>query len=143
MHTQADRILCANPLARHFLPSYVSFSVAPSVLVDDAQMIATKIAEDIDGLSSIQYVEMSKIEGVMQAGGVSSYAHPLYVYAVAHDLDRRMVLTRSEDRIGDVINHNGTNKITDYIPGATGSSSSGSGEAITVLSTGAVTASLR
>ena len=143
LHTQADRILCANPLARHFLPSYVSFSVAPSVLVDDAQMIATKIAEYIDGLSSIQYVEMSKIEGVMQAGGVSSYAHPLYVYAVAHDLDRRMVLTRSEDRIGDVINHNGTNKITYYIPGATGSSSSGSGEAITVLSTGAVTASLR
>jgi len=144
LRSQADRVLCANPLARHFLPSYVSFTVAPSVVAEDAQLIATKISDYIDGLSSTQYVELSKIEGVMQSGGITDYSHPIYMYAVAHDLDRRLVLTRSESRIGDVINHNGTNKITYYIPGPSGTSApTGAGEAITVLSTGTATATLQ
>lgn len=144
LSSQADRVLCANPLARHFLPSYVSFSVSPSVVAEDAQLIATKIYDYIEGLSSTQYVELSKIEGVMQAGGVTDYPHPLYMYAVAHDLDRRLVLTKSESRIGDVVNHNGTNKITYYIPGPAGvSAPAGAGEAITVLTTGAATATLQ
>ena len=144
LNSQADRVLCANPLARHFLPSYVSFTVSPSVVDEDAQLIATKISEYIDGLSSAQYVELSKIEGVMQGGGVTNYPHPLYMYAVAHDLDRRLVLTKSESRIGDVINHNGTNKITYYIPGPAGTEGlAGAGEAITILTTGAATATLQ
>jgi hypothetical protein len=144
LNSQADRVLCANPLARHFLPSYVSFTVSPSVVDEDAQLIATKISEYIEGLSSAQYVELSKIEGVMQGGGVTNYPHPLYMYAVAHDLDRRLVLTKSESRIGDVINHNGTNKITYYIPGPAGTEGlAGAGEAITVLTTGAATATLQ
>jgi hypothetical protein len=144
LRSQADRVLCANPLARHFLPSYVSFTVSPSVVDEDAQLIATKISEYIDGLSSAQYIELSKIEGVMQGGGVTNYPHPLYMYAVAHDLDRRLVLTKSENRIGDVINHNGTNKITYYIPGpANTEAPAGAGEAITVLTTGVATATLQ
>ena len=144
LRSTADRVLCANPLARHFLPSYVSFYLEPSAVEEDALSVATKIAEYITALGSTEYVELSKIEGVLQAGGISSYKHPLYLYAVAHDLDRKIVLTKSDNRIGDVINYNGTNKITYYIPGtASASPPTQSGEAIVVLSTGVATATLR
>jgi hypothetical protein len=115
---RADRILCANPLARHFIPSYVYFSLDKySANLTTPLTVAQAISDYIGSLDPTDVLEVSKIEGILQGFGVTSYAHPLYLYAVAHDLSRRSVLSRSEDVVGRVVDHNGSNRTTYYIPG--------------------------
>jgi hypothetical protein len=115
---RSDRILCANPLARHFLPSYVYFTLSKySANLTTPLTVAQAVYDYINSLAPTDVLEVSKIENILQSFGITSYAHPLYVYAVAHDLSRRVVLSKSEDAVGNVIDHNGTNRTTYYIPG--------------------------
>ena len=135
LNSAADRILCANPLARAFMPSYVSMDVGAQVgaVADaDAALAEEAVQAYINGLAPSAVLRVSVIESVLSSYGVRNYAHPLYIYAVAHDLDRRLVLTRSEDVIGTVIEHNGSNRTTFYIPGPVGANIKEFGEGIRV-----------
>lgn len=135
LNSAADRILCANPLARAFMPSYVSMNVGAQVgaVADaDAALAEEAVQAYINGLAPSAVLRVSVIESVLSSYGVRNYAHPLYIYAVAHDLDRRLVLTRSEDVVGTVIEHNGSNRTTFYIPGPVGANIKEYGEGIRV-----------
>ena len=117
MTSDADRVLCANVLVRHFLPSFVTFQIEydggarPSV-------VAEAIIDYINGLSSVEELDVSKLEKILHANSVVRYSHPVYIWTVTHDLDRRLVAVRSNDRINDnSIPYNGTNRITFFIAG--------------------------
>lgn len=118
MSSETDRVLCANVLARHFLPSYVSLCMtyeggnAPSV-------VATEVIDYINGLPSLEELDISKVEKILHANSVIRYDHPFFVWTVTHDLDRRLVGARAENRISDDdVPYNGTNRTTFYIAGA-------------------------
>ena len=115
--SEADRVLCANPMARHFLPSYVYFDLN-YVGGNSSATIAEALAANIEGLQPTDYLDVSKLEKVLHQQGVTRYDHPVSVLVVTHDLDRRLVLTKSENAVGaDTIDFNGSNRTTFFIPG--------------------------
>lgn len=115
--SEADRILCANPLARHFLPSYVYMDVTIQG-GNASSKIAADLISDIESLQPTDALDVSQLENALHRNSVIRYDHPLWVITVTHDLDRRMVGVRSMNRIDDdAIVYNGSNRISFFIPG--------------------------
>jgi hypothetical protein len=111
-----NRTLCADPLARHFLPSFVYLDI--EVVGGDRAKMAGDIAKYINGLEPNDVLDVSKLEKFLHSNNVTSYRHPVNLQIVTHDADRRRVLSRSSDRIGTAtLDFNGTHRTTFYIPG--------------------------
>jgi len=111
-----NRILCADPLARHFIPSYVYLDVAAQG--GDMTRMSTTIVDFINALEPEAVLDVSQMEKYLHDADVTSYSHPIYIHILTHDLDRRMVLTRSDDAIGlESAAFSGTHRTTFYIPG--------------------------
>jgi hypothetical protein len=116
LSSNLNRILCADPLARHFLPSFVYLDI--SATGGNRAKMALEIANYINGLEPEDVLDVSELEKFLHSNNVGSYRHPIILQIVTHDLDRRRVLTRSTDRIGNVENDfNGSHRTTFYIPG--------------------------
>lgn len=112
-----NRVLCADPLARHFLPSYVYFDVEA---VGGSSAMGEAISDYIDGLEPEEALDISVFEKFLHQFEVTSYNHPLTVQILTHDLDRKAILTESESVIGattDEEKFNGSHRTTYYIPG--------------------------
>ena len=85
------------------------------------------VFDHIDSLEPEDVLDISVLEKFLHMNDVVSYRHPLTLQIVTHDLDRKAVLTRSEDRIGvegDEAAFNGTHRTTFYIPGEVTTASS-------------------
>ena len=118
LSSDTERVLCANALARHFLPSYVYFDLTYAG-GNSTSTVATALKSYINGLSAIDNIDVSKLEKVLHQNSVTSYAHPVRVVTLTHDLDRRIVGTQSESSISDDdISYNGTNRTTFFISGS-------------------------
>ena len=111
-----NRTLCADPLARHFLPSYVYLDI--QVAAGNRKKVADEIAAYINGLEPTDALDVSLLEKFLHSNNVGSYRHPIILQIVTHDLDRRRVLTRSSDQIGlSEGDFYGSHRTTFYIPG--------------------------
>lgn len=118
LNSALDRVTSANMLARHFLPSYVSYDAtysggsAPSV-------VAADIYKYIDTLVVEQPVDVSEIEKrIEQRGG--NPTTPTKVVIVLHDWDRKVWAEFSEDEIGGIetlVPYNGTPRVSYCTPG--------------------------
>lgn len=116
--SQLNRTLCADPLARHFLPSYVYVDIRAAG--GDAEAMASDIYSYIDALEPEDILDVSRLEKFLHSNGVASYEHPVVIQIVTHDLHRRRVLTRSTHTIGttlDEASFSGSHRTTFYIPG--------------------------
>jgi hypothetical protein len=114
--SRLNRTLCADPLARHFLPSFVYLDI--EVQGGDRVKMGADIAKYINSLDPNDVLDVSKIEKFLHSNNVTSYRHPVILQIVTHDADRRRVLSRSNDRIGtSTLDFNGTHRTTFYIPG--------------------------
>ena len=117
VQSEADRVLCANPLARHFLPSYVYLDVTYTE-GDSSAVIAEAIQAHVEGLEPLDDLDVSELEKVLHDHSVLRYDHPVEVIVVTHDLDRRIVGTRSSNRVGEnEVVFNGSNRTSFFIPG--------------------------
>lgn len=117
LSSEADRILTASPLARHYLPSYVYLDVVISG-GNSTSKIAQDLISSIEGLSPTDALDVSQLEKILHQNSVVRYDHPVTALIVTHDLDRRLVGFRSVNKIDeDEIAFNGTNRITFFIPG--------------------------
>ena len=115
--SESDRILCANPLVRHFMPSYVYLDLNISG-GNAPQTIAAGLIASIEALQPTDDLDVSKLEKVLHNNSVIRYDHPVTALIVTHDLDRRLVGFRSVNKIGDdEIVFNGSNRTTYFIPG--------------------------
>jgi len=115
--SNADRVLNASPLTRHFLPAYTYFDVnmqggaGPST-------VGEGLIYAIDHLGPTEALDVSKLETVFKDSSVVRWDHPLTVISLTHDLDRRIVMTRSENKIDDDdLFFNGSNRTSYFIPG--------------------------
>ena len=116
--SRTDRTLCADPLARHFLPSYVYVDIRAAG--GDAEGMAADIYSFIDSLEPEEILDVSRLEKFLHSNDVASYEHPVIIQIVTHDLYRRRVLTRSVNTIGtalDEADFSGSHRTTFYIPG--------------------------
>ena len=120
--SEVDRVLCANALARHFLPAYVSLDINYTG-GNNAVTVASALQSAINGMSAIDELDLSKLEKVLHRNGITQYDHPNTLTTLTHDLDRRVVGTQAEGVINDSnIAYNGTNRTTFFIAGADASS---------------------
>ncbi len=112
-----DRVLCANPLARHFLPSYFYFAASYTGGSDSVDII-DDIQDYVNGKEPTGVLDISDIEKIFHNHEVTRYAHPMEFVVVTHDLDRRIVGSWTENRLsGTDVDFNGSNRTSYFIAG--------------------------
>lgn len=128
-----DRVTAANMLARHFLPTYVSYDASytggssPSVVAQD-------IVNYIDNITIETPVDVSLLEELIaQRGG--NVVTPTKVIVNIHDWDRKQWVEFSTNEVGGtqtVVPYNGTPRISCFVSGqdASGQSPLPKGERI-------------
>lgn len=117
-----ERQLCADHLVRSYLPTYVyldiqasSSSVSSSGSSGDA---VEAIRSHINNLSADATITLATIEGLLHRYGLNDYTHPIWLWGLTHDLDRRIVGWRSVDRLDDsTVPFHGTARTTAFIAG--------------------------
>ncbi len=113
-----DRVVCDNPLVRHFLPSYPIIDI--HYFGGSTEDV---IAQDIiDFINSIpaedNQIRIDALVKLCQRRGARSITMPLEVVSLTHGLDRRIKSIRSENSVGiDFPVFKGVNKMVYFIPG--------------------------
>lgn len=131
--SRQERVVCSDPLIRHFLPSYVAIQGTYRG-GGDASALYTKVVDLIRGLDPLDELALAALEDILREAGATDWIHPSEIVAVTHDLDRRVVADRSEDRLGGEVEvyFNGSNRTSYFIPGADGNVDEDDGERITL-----------
>jgi hypothetical protein len=115
--SDTDRNICSETLVRHFLPSYIYLD-ARYTGDADGSAIATGMSSLINSLEPTQSISVSELESVFATNRIKNYSHPITIISLSHDWDRRIVESRSMDKLDDAnLAFNGTNRTTFYIPG--------------------------
>lgn len=132
--SKEERTICANPIARHYLPSFVYLDISYEGGVATPTEMATAIATAIENLDPEDALSLAReIETVMRQQGASDWSHDIWITTVTHDRDRRLVGNRSRDRLGgdEVFYFNGSNRISFFVPGPVRSPDTSSGKYLT------------
>lgn len=113
-----ERQLVSDPLVRHFLPSYFYFTATYSGGSKES-VVAQDIIDFVNSLRPVDELSLAKIEDLFRQRSVTDWTHPMELITLTHDIDRRMVVERSNDRIGGTatVLYNGTNRISFITPG--------------------------
>ena len=99
MTSLLDRPINANPLARHFIPSYVLLSLRYSGGVSSTE-VGADIEDYINQLGADTVLEVSDLEAFLTRRGATSIRHPIELVTVTHDLSRQLIVDRSFDTLG-------------------------------------------
>ena len=114
LENQSNRILVADPMARHFLPGFISVEVP--VDFGDTDLAKEGVVDYINSLSATEDLLLSKIEKQLHSYDLDLYNHPVFMYCTTTDLDRNIIVTRSNNKISDdTLLHNGTGRTTTFI----------------------------
>lgn len=113
MRSESERPINANPLGRHFLPSYV-FCQLTYRGGSTADETGAAIEDYINNLGAQDELEVSDLEAFITRRGAVSIDHPISLATLTHDLDRKLVVNRTENRLGGTIEvpYNGTGRIS-------------------------------
>jgi len=113
MRSESERPVNANPLGRHFLPSYV-FCELSYRGGSPADEVGQAIEDYINSLGSTDELEVSDLEAFITKRGATSVEHPITLVVVTHDIDRKLVVNRTENRLGGTLEvpYNGTGRIS-------------------------------
>jgi hypothetical protein len=114
-----SRTVNANPIARHFLPSYVSVEVQ-YYGGESETLVGARIQEKIQGLDAVDSLTVAgAVETALREAKATDWVHDIYLVTVTHDIDRRLVGNRSRDRLGgdEPQFFNGSNRLSYFIPG--------------------------
>ena len=113
MTSETERPVNANPLARHFLPSYV-FTRLTYRGGASADVVGADVENYLNGLGGQSELEVSDLETFISRRGANSINHPIFLATVTHDLSRNLVVDRTENRLGGamIVPYNGTGRIS-------------------------------
>jgi len=113
MRSDSERPINANPVARHFLPSYVyiHFLYRGGSAADE---VGTTIENYINNLGAQTELEISDLETFITKRGATSVEHPITLAVITHDIDRKLIVNRTENRLGGKLEvpYNGTGRIS-------------------------------
>ena len=115
LRSDFERPVNADPIARHFLPSFVYTTLTYRSGVSPSQ-VGPEIEEYINTLGAEAEIEVSDLEAFLTRRGADSIRHPIELVTVTHDLDRKLVVDRSDDRLGgdNATSFNGTGRISSF-----------------------------
>lgn len=109
-----ERVVTTNPLGRHMLPSYVHMEIQYSG-GSSADLIGEELEDFINNLGQLDTLDISQVERVLTQRGATRIIHPVWLVSVTHDIDRKLIVERSQDRIGGlVVPYNGTARISSF-----------------------------
>jgi hypothetical protein len=115
-----ERVLLANMLARHFLPSYVYlwFNYKGG---GTTNMMASKIIDAINSKGALDEMTISDFEKILNQYGVTYIQQGAEIIYLTHDINRRIVGDRSDDVVGgpnSTCYYDGTSRISYFIAGS-------------------------
>ena len=116
MRSESERPVNANPLGRHFLPSFVFFNM--TYRGGSSSAIVGQAVEDyLNSLGATDTIEISDLEAFATLRGATSIDHPLILAVITHDIDRALVVNRTENRLGGTlaVPYNGTGRLSAFI----------------------------
>lgn len=109
-----SRVIVADAIARHMLPSFVIVEINYEGGSSES-VVGPAIEEFINSLGTRDRLEVSDIERFVQQRGASFIEHPIRLVAVTHDLDRKLVVERSDNFIGGpLVPYNGTGRTSTF-----------------------------
>ena len=109
-----DRVLVADLIPKHFLPSYVFLTMTYSG-GSSTQIVGEEIEKYINGLGPLDVLEISDVEAFLSRRGATSITHPITLVTVTHDLNRALIVERSENAVGsNIVPFEGTGRISTY-----------------------------
>lgn len=110
-----DRVVNANPIARHFLPSFVYTSLQYQGGITEQNM-GPQLEELVNVMGAEDELRVSDLEGVLVKNGAESIEHPIEIVTVTHDLGRQLVVNRSDNKVGgtNAVPFNGTGRLSAF-----------------------------
>jgi hypothetical protein len=115
IRSDTDRPVNANPIARHFLPSFllVNMSYAGGATVEE---VGSDMEDYINSLGAEAEINISDLEGILVRRGATFIRHPISLISVTHDLGRKLVVDRSDNTLGglNTTPFNGTGRISAF-----------------------------
>jgi hypothetical protein len=114
LRSDSDRVVNANPIARHFLPSfvYVKFVYSGG---SSATIVGPEIEDFINALGPLDPLEISDLESLITRRGATYVKHPITLVSVTHDINRKLVVERSLDMLGgDSVPYEGSARISNF-----------------------------
>jgi hypothetical protein len=81
-----------------------------------ADEVGQVIENYINNLGAEDELEISDLEAFLTKRGATSVEHPITLAVVTHDIDRKLVVNRTENRLGGTlpVPYNGTGRISCY-----------------------------
>jgi len=115
MRSDSERPVNANPLGRHFLPSYVFIELTYRG-GSTADEVGEVIEAYINNLGAQDELEISDLESFLTKRGATSVEHPITLAVITLVIDRKLVVNRKENRLGGTlpVPYNGTGRISCY-----------------------------
>jgi len=115
LRSEFDRPINADPIGRHFLPSYVitTFTYSGGTSEDD---MGQELEDAINRIGAQEAIRVSDLEAILTRRGATYVQHPITLVSVTHDIDRNLVVDRSEDSLGgpNEVSFNGTGRISAF-----------------------------
>jgi hypothetical protein len=115
LRSDTERPINANPLGRHFLPSYLFVNLVYRGGVS-ADIVGNDISDFVNSLGAEAQLEVSELEAYITRRGATSVDHPIEIATVTHDLDRNLVVDRSDNKLGgrNEVPYNGTGRTSAF-----------------------------
>jgi hypothetical protein len=115
MRSDQDRVVNANPIARHFLPSFLFVSLQYRGGITEQNM-GPQLENLVNSQGAEAELRVSDLEAVLMRNGAEAIEHPIELVTVTHDLGRQLVVNRSDNKIGglNTVPFNGTGRISAF-----------------------------
>ena len=95
---ETERVVCANPLARHLIPHFVRMTVEYTGGSTEDVVLAD-IEDYIHNLFPIDTLDASDVQKLVTDRGASYVKNPLDLLAIVHNLDRSIWAQRSQNQL--------------------------------------------
>lgn len=106
--SETERVVCANPLARHLVPHFVRFDFE-YIGGSRAELVLTDIQNYVRALFPQDLLESSDLVDIAYQRGASSVTSPIDLIAVVHQYDRSVQAQRSQNSLN-------TGRLAAFIP---------------------------
>ncbi len=106
--SETERVVCANPLARHLVPHFVRLDFE-YIGGSRAELVTSDIEAYVKGLFPSDLLESSDLVGIAYQRGATSVTSPITLIAVVHQYDRVVQAQRSQNSLN-------TGRLAAFVP---------------------------
>lgn len=95
---ETERVVCANPLARHLIPHFVRFDYEYTG-GSSTQLLVSDMENYIRSLFPSDFLEVSDLNDLAYQRGATSVTNPVDLIAIVHNYDRTIQAQRSQNAL--------------------------------------------